>query len=84
MTDQEITKLVVKLILEKRIIKTSFPERPSGGQHAGIAIPGIGIKLSCPEIGFEIAISYHRSQIRNIEEATAILKNFLKKYNHEL
>lgn len=71
MKEEDIENLISELIIEKYP-----PERPSGGQTTGIFIPGV--KIKCPETGFEMVCTWHRSQMRNRDIIIALYREFLK------
>lgn len=49
-----------------------------GGQMAGFPPGAKGARLVHEELGFEVAILYHRSQIMNKEECMKLFTQFLK------
>ena len=71
MKEEDIEKLIEGLHMEHYP-----PERPTGGQNVGTFIPGV--KISCPETGFEMVCTYHRSRMRNRDIIIALYKEFLK------
>lgn len=56
-------------------IRKQYPEYPIGGQSCGMPIRGI--RLIHEDLGFEVAISCHRSQIKNHALALTFFKLFL-------
>jgi hypothetical protein len=70
MEEEVIEDLISKLIIE------AYPKKPTGGQNVGTFIPGV--KISCPETGFEMVCTYHRSRMRNRDIIMALYKEFLK------
>jgi hypothetical protein len=52
-----------------------YPEYPIGGQSCGMPIRGV--RLIHYDLGFEVAVCCHRSQIKNNELALIFFKLFI-------
>lgn len=70
MEEELIEDLISKLIIE------AYPKKPTGGQNVGTFIQGV--KVMCPETGFEMVCTIHRSQMRNRDVVIALYREFLK------
>lgn len=59
----------------KECRREAYPSYPVGGQSCGM--PVRGIRLIHDDLGFEVAICCHRSQIKNHELAVTFFKLFI-------
>lgn len=71
MKEEVIEKLISELIMERYP-----PDRPSGGQTTGVFIQGI--KIKCPETGFEMVSTWYRSQMKNRDIIIKFYREYLK------
>jgi protein subunit release factor A len=70
MKEEDIENLIKGLNME------SYPPRPKGGQNVGTFIQGI--KITCPETGFEMVSTWYRSQMKNRDIIIKFYKEYLK------
>lgn len=75
MKEEDIEKLISELIMERYP-----PDRPSDGQTTGVFIQGI--KITCPQTGFEMASTWYRSQMKNRDIVIKLYKEYLKEVSN--
>lgn len=64
------TKEEIKKEVWDKLVKKSYPEKPFGGQHAGVTS---GVSLYSEDLGVEINIETSRSQYKNLQLATTLM-----------
>lgn len=72
----KLTKEEIQMIIKDHTVIGSLkPKEKLGGQSCGM--PSYPIRLTCETFDFELTVNYHRSSLRNKEDAILLFELYL-------